>query len=203
MNLYEDYIENEKKTCSWFHLYYGNISKLLEQTNKKNYIEIGIAYGFHIESILNEFPEVYCYGIDPYIPYDVTDDFGISISNIDVNKTPQENFDEFSNAINTRLLKFKNFKHIRSQSNECYNLFNNESIDLIFIDGNHTYDFVKNDCINWWPKIDKNGIMCGDDYHFPEVKRAVDEFCIQHNLKLEFITKNNNYYTWYIKKNNK
>ena len=201
MSVYENYVENGKKSCSWFNLYYGNVSKLLEQTNKKKYIEIGIAFGWHIETILNEFPQVYCYGIDPYIPYDINDSFSTDISKINIDKTPQENFDEFSNAINARLLKFKNFKHIRKPSVECYNSFADQSVDLIFIDGNHTYEFVKNDCVNWWSKVDRNGIMCGDDYYMPEVKRAVDEFCTQNNLKLEFITKNNHYYTWYIKKN--
>ena len=59
-------------------------------------------------------------------------------------------------------------------------------IDLLFIDANHTYNFVKGDIENWLPHVKEGGIIIFHDYakddnahwtHF-EVKRAVDEFVI-------------------------
>ncbi len=55
-----------------------------------------------------------------------------------------------------------------------------DSIDLVFIDGNHDYDFVKEDIELWLPKVRSGGILAGHDYdlrgeRFSGVKRAVDE----------------------------
>lgn len=195
---FDKYIEEEYKKCSWISLYYGNIEKLLETLQEpKLYVEIGMAMGYHIETILQKFKNLNCYGVDPYIPYDPTDGFNI-IQKIDESLSPVDNFNLFCESVNTRLSKYKNFKHIRQESSKAYSNFNDESIDLLFIDGNHTYEYVKTDCNLWWNKIKKGGIMCGDDYYMQGVRNAVNEFAEYNKLKLQFITKNNNYLTWYI-----
>ena len=38
------------------------------------------------------------------------------------------------------------------------------SLDFIYIDGNHCYDFVKQDIALWWPKVKAGGVMIGDDF---------------------------------------
>jgi hypothetical protein len=53
-----------------------------------------------------------------------------------------------------------------------------ESLDFIFIDANHGYEFVKEDSNAWWPKLKIGGLMCGDDYQNKPthgVIQAVDE----------------------------
>jgi len=49
-------------------------------------------------------------------------------------------------------------------------------LDFVYIDGNHSYDFVKNDIIQAKKLIRKCGIIAGHDYLLPDVKKAVDEF---------------------------
>lgn len=52
-------------------------------------------------------------------------------------------------------------------------------IDLIHIDGDHTFDGVYRDTEAWLPKIRKGGFACFDDYShptLPEVKKAVDKY---------------------------
>lgn len=53
---------------------------------------------------------------------------------------------------------------IRSTSKDCIDLFEDESLDFIFIDANHAYDFVKEDINLWFPKLKKGGIFSGHDY---------------------------------------
>jgi hypothetical protein len=53
---------------------------------------------------------------------------------------------------------------IRSASSDCIDLFENESLDFIYIDANHAYDFVKEDIDLWFPKLKKGGIFSGHDY---------------------------------------
>jgi hypothetical protein len=47
--------------------------------------------------------------------------------------------------------------------------------DLVYIDALHTEDAVFNDIINWYDKLNKNGICCGDDWDAPAVKRGVQK----------------------------
>lgn len=52
------------------------------------------------------------------------------------------------------------------------------SLDLVFIDGNHDYDYVKRDIACWLPKLRRGGILAGHDLDWkdaPGVRRAVEE----------------------------
>lgn len=53
--------------------------------------------------------------------------------------------------------------------------FKDESIDMVFIDGDHSYPKVKLDIQAWFPKAKK--VICGHDYikEHPMVMRAVKE----------------------------
>jgi hypothetical protein len=56
--------------------------------------------------------------------------------------------------------------------------FADESIDLIFIDGDHTHEGCKADILAWLPKLKEGAVMLGHDHsqrHFPGVVRAVKE----------------------------
>lgn len=70
----------------------------------------------------------------------------------------------------------KNAIHpVKMSSTEAAKLYENNSIDFIFIDACHTYDCVKEDIINWFPKVKPNGILAGHDYSWETVKKAVHE----------------------------
>jgi cephalosporin hydroxylase len=43
--------------------------------------------------------------------------------------------------------------------------FDNESVDMVFIDGDHSEEGVVRDILAWKPKIKKTGVLAGDDYH--------------------------------------
>lgn len=43
-------------------------------------------------------------------------------------------------------------------------VFEDNSLDFVYIDGNHAYDWVKQDIQLWWPKLKKNGLLMGHDY---------------------------------------
>lgn len=55
-------------------------------------------------------------------------------------------------------------------------------IDLIYIDAGHDEESVYNDIINWWPKVKVGGIMCGDDWSWPGVPKAVKKAADQLNI---------------------
>ncbi|SHJ77804.1 Methyltransferase domain-containing protein [Roseomonas rosea] len=57
--------------------------------------------------------------------------------------------------------------------------------DLIHIDAAHEYEPVKRDIENYWALLRPGGIMIGDDYPWPGVKQAADEFAAAMKLALE------------------
>jgi len=66
----------------------------------------------------------------------------------------------------------------KTTSNNFNSQVEDESLDFVYIDGNHSYESCKNDIEMWLPKIKKNGYIGGHDYLlkcFPGVVKAVDE----------------------------
>lgn len=62
-------------------------------------------------------------------------------------------------------------------SKEASTLFDDESLDFVFLDAEHLYDNVMEDLNLWYPKVRKGGIIAGHDYYQgTEVKTAVDKF---------------------------
>lgn len=59
-------------------------------------------------------------------------------------------------------------------------------IDLVYIDGDHSYEEVKKDIKNWKQHINKNGFISGHDYLdcWEGVKKAVDEEAKLSNKKV-------------------
>lgn len=47
--------------------------------------------------------------------------------------------------------------------------------DMVFIDGDHSYESAKRDIDFWYSKIKPGGMLCGHDAHWEEVEKAVKE----------------------------
>ena len=60
-------------------------------------------------------------------------------------------------------------------------------IDMVYIDGDHSYESVKEDIELWVPWVKKNGFIAFHDYgtpHTPGVVKAVDEFVEEYGYPL-------------------
>ena len=53
---------------------------------------------------------------------------------------------------------------IRANSKIASEIFEDESLDFVYIDANHAYDFVVEDIKLWFPKLKKGGVFSGHDY---------------------------------------
>ena len=61
--------------------------------------------------------------------------------------------------------------------------------DFVYIDGNHSYDFVKKDIELYYPRVREGGVFGGHDFHAMAdkdygVARAVLEFVDKEGLQL-------------------
>jgi len=86
------------------------------------------------------------------------------------------------------------YEIIKGDCTEIVNNFEDGYFDFLYIDANHEYQYIKRDLKNWYPKVKSGGIFAGHDYltstnskKICGVKKAVDEFCSEHNLEV-FIT---------------
>ena len=74
---------------------------------------------------------------------------------------------------------------IRMDSIEASKLYDDNSLDFVFIDASHEYEDVKKDILAWLPKVKIGGILAGHDYDtFEGVNRAVDEIFNINDLEL-------------------
>lgn len=65
---------------------------------------------------------------------------------------------------------------IRSDSVEASKTYADQSLDFVFIDGDHSYEGCKRDIIAWLPKMKPNSIIAGHDYGWtPGIQKAVDD----------------------------
>jgi hypothetical protein len=53
---------------------------------------------------------------------------------------------------------------------------------LIYIDAGHEYEDVSSDIRNYFPLLEENGIMFGDDFHHPPLAKAVRDFAASAGL---------------------
>ena len=67
-------------------------------------------------------------------------------------------------------------------------IFKNESVDLVFIDGNHVYEHIREDILLWLPKIKDGGMIFGHDCegHYGDFN-ASDRKRIDKNKDIDFI----------------
>jgi hypothetical protein len=97
-------------------------------------------------------------------------------------------------AVEDLLKKFKNnVSLIKGNSNIILEKIDMSKIEYVFLDGGHDYSTVINDLSSCSEVIQNNGVILCDDYdlsYAPGVKRAIDEFTYQNNLKCEIICNN-------------
>ncbi len=58
------------------------------------------------------------------------------------------------------------------------------AFDFVFMDADHSYRATWRDIVDWRPKVRPGGLLCGHDYNWPTVRRAVEELCPGHEYKM-------------------
>jgi hypothetical protein len=106
-------------------------------------VEIGVLNGETSRALLNINPEIWLVGIDPLIPD------SMEASLIGNEAKIRENTQEFG----------WRFKFIHDYSQNVHHLFESKSVDFLFIDGDHTYNGVKQDFELYYDKVRKGGLI--------------------------------------------
>jgi len=78
---------------------------------------------------------------------------------------------------------YDNIIKVKHTSGYAVSMFEDSSLDLVYIDGCHDYECVIDDINNYLPKIKNGGIICGHDYK-EQVKKAVDKILGEKNIRV-------------------
>ncbi len=132
-------------------------------------------------SLRHLFPEAMLYLVDPW---EITENYitnGAPITNTqaEMNAAYMEVLHHFSDDERCCIL--------RQPSDGGAKLIQ-EPLDLVFIDGDHSYECVRQDIDSWMPKVRPGGILAGHDYnnlnsfvyiiHLPRILAAIlHPFC--------------------------
>lgn len=177
-------LERHRSTCSWIPSY-GFVGSLAQSISATKVCEVGVAYGYHAEHLLDNNPTLEYQGVDPYrAGYDPDDSFATDVAML-FKDAPQKAMDRLYETVNIKLTRFGGRANLlRRSSVEGASRFADGYFDVVYIDGDHTYEGVKADLVAWYSKVRPGGIFCGDDFNWKGVSEAVVEFMEQKGKKL-------------------
>ncbi len=136
--------------------------------------EIGVWRGHTSFALLQSFPLLRLFAVDPWDLGGGHTTMPKTVAELQAGKQEFLGLTEF--AADRRVI-------LQMTSRDAtYHVVDN-SLDFVFIDGEHLYQNVKDDLILWHPKVRVGGLFCGHDYNGKGdngggfgVRRAVDEF---------------------------
>tara|TARA_Y100000310_G_scaffold345352_1_gene464066 strand:- start:23860 stop:24471 length:612 start_codon:yes stop_codon:yes gene_type:complete len=103
----------------------------------------------------------------------------------------QKHYDKVYQNVCREFKKYSCIEICRMSSDEWFSNFDEEKLDWIYIDGDHSFSATYKDLVNSLTVLKSNGIIIGDDYLWDRdkdkggVKKAVTKFCLEMNLNVE------------------
>lgn len=137
-------------------------------------LELGVARAETSTYLLENCPNIktyYC--VDPWQPYQdwngpITQEF---IDNM--KKTALDNLSFFGKKVNL----------IEDYSHNAAKKIKDNSLDFIFIDGDHAHEAALFDMTTFWPKVKKGGLFAGHDAGMASIDKALETFRISHGIE--------------------
>lgn len=138
-------------------------------------VEVGVFRGATSAALLGRFPFLDLTLVDPWDsapPYR------------DLQITPEMMRDAKAETIRRIAPYAERCRVLACCSDQAAWLFDDKTQHLIFVDGDHSLEAVRNDIMAWKPKVIDGGILCGHDYQRWQrgVRRAVDELVPDRSL---------------------
>ncbi len=158
--------------------------------------EVGVADGRYSQILCNEISGLKLYCVDIWKPYE----------------SNWRNMAYQDNAYRQAKEKLRehNVEIMCKPSLDASTSILSNSLDFVFIDGDHSFNYVMLDILLWSPKVRKGGIVAGHDYcHFTNsgVVEAVNKYCEINRIELNLIGRNGNNFKddrqptwWFVKK---
>lgn len=123
-------------------------------------VELGSFAGVSSELFAIHCKILHC--VDPWLPYwEINDQNRISIA--------ESRFDFMS-------ANYANITKHKMKSDEASKLFPNNTLDLVYIDSDHSSENVEREINLWTDKIKSDGFIAGHDFNLPTVFNVVTKY---------------------------
>lgn len=149
------------------------LARRLAEIGLRKWVEIGVADGRFARQIMAAVPDLTYIGVDPYETYRGNRRGGTQVRHDRNRAAAQELVDGSRDAI-----------LLIATSEQA--IFHVTEADVVYIDGNHDFDYVMLDLIKWRRKLTAHGVMAGHDfYEFRHggVMPAVTAYTAAHGLE--------------------
>ena len=147
------------------------------------YLEIGTFYGANLFSVGRSYashPDSRMYCIDPWVDYEDYSEY----------KGRQESvYETFTRNLENSGQKEK-ITVVRGFSHTEIPKFEDDSFDIVYIDGNHEPEYVLEDAVLAVRKLKVGGYLIFDDYGWggPDLtQRGIDAFCSAYHTRISDI----------------
>jgi hypothetical protein len=178
----------------------NELASLFAELGFKSGAEVGVEQGEYSEVLARANMDSKLFMVDPWKSYrGYRDHVG------------QEKLDAFFAATSSRmrhlqrniLKPFFEYEIIRKTSVDAARDFKDGSLDYIFLDANHSFDWIMQDLIHWAPKVRPHGICAGHDFFVGKGNRnhqvpiAVKAYTEAHNVSPWFVCRGDHSPTWF------
>lgn len=130
-----------------------NLALWFNEWGFKEGVEVGTYRGQFAEVLLKSNPNLHLTCVDPWTPYEGYNE----------HQGKFRAMNKYYEDAKARLKPY-NCTLMREYSALAAEQIEDESLDFVYIDGNHTLPYVIQDLYSWEPKIKKGGVLCGHDY---------------------------------------
>lgn len=149
------------------------LAQWLGQQGYRTGAEIGVADGRYSTVLCEQIPDLRLLCVDPWRPYRGNPRGG-----------PAEQHDGNYARAAARLAPY-HARMMRAQSMDAVREVPEASLDFVYIDGHHSFDWVMQDLIEWSKRVRSGGVVAGHDfYHFrwAGVVEAVAAYTTAHGI---------------------
>jgi predicted O-methyltransferase YrrM len=159
----------------------ARLAQLFGEWGLRDGAEIGVDSGRFSEVLFAGIPGLCLIGVDPW----------------ERNPLKEE-------QARSRLAKQSGWSPFKATSLEAAREIADGSLDFVYIDGDHRFDFVMLDLILWAPKVRVGGVIAGHDYYRfrnAGVVPAVDAYTQAHRVHEWFLTDEKEASFFWVKEN--
>lgn len=160
--------------------------KLFAELGFTTGVEIGIEKGKNAQTMFEIIPNLKLYGVDSYKQHpQASYAYHAAIRHWDAQ------YLENCKRQCLKRMKGKNFTLLQGFSEDMVDEIEDNSLDFVYLDSDHSYDMVMLDIIKWGRKLKKGGIMSGHDYYYEKdkserrakVAQAINDYTAVHGIK--------------------
>lgn len=153
-----------------------DLANLLGKLGFNKGVEVGVQRGYFSTTLCKANVELKLSCIDPWA------------SGSNLGKARQERI--YAQALDN--LAPYNITILKQFSLDAVKSFSDNSLDFVYIDGDHSFNAAVQDIIHWTPKVKKGGIVAVHDYHHQcgmDVVYAVNAYTHCHHIDPWYITR--------------